>query len=101
MTRSPDASIAPAGTADPGTREPTLSLSGVVKRWDSARPPVLDGVDLEVEPGSAVLITGRNGAGKTTLLRIAAGLITPDHGKVALLGLDSERERRGFQSRLG
>jgi ABC-2 type transport system ATP-binding protein len=44
---------------------------------------------------------GANGAGKTTLLRVAAGLLTPDTGKVALLGLDSDRDRRAYQQRLG
>jgi ABC-type multidrug transport system ATPase subunit len=35
---------------------------------------VLDGVDLDLEPGSIVLLAGSNGSGKTTLLRCVAGL---------------------------
>jgi ABC-2 type transport system ATP-binding protein len=62
---------------------------------------VLDGVDLELPGGSIVWLGGRNGAGKTTLLRIAAGLLAPDRGEVALHGLHPERDRCPYQRRLG
>jgi ABC-type multidrug transport system ATPase subunit len=62
---------------------------------------VLDGVDLRVEPGTAVHLSGRNGTGKTTLLRIAVGLIHADRGSVRLDGLDPVRDRRAYQRRLG
>ncbi len=74
---------------------------GVTKRWPSAEAPVLDNVDLQVTPGSAVRIGGQNGAGKTTLLRIACGLITPEHGQVSVRGLDPKRDRRAFQAAIG
>ena len=61
-----------------------LSVEGVGKRYRDH--VVLTGVDLEVELGEVVAITGENGAGKTTLMRICAGLIPPDHGKVAVGG---------------
>ena len=80
-------------------RAPALSLRGISKRWGPAQ--VLDGVDLDIEPGERVWVGGRNGAGKTTLLRIAAGLILPDSGEVELHGLHAERNRRAFHRRLG
>jgi ABC-type lipoprotein export system ATPase subunit len=39
-------------------------------------------VNLKVEKGEFVLLTGRSGSGKTTLLNLAAGLIRPTSGKV-------------------
>lgn len=39
-------------------------------------------LDLTVEPGSCLALTGPSGAGKTTLLRVVAGLLRPDSGKV-------------------
>jgi len=46
----------------------------------------LKGVDLDVEPGQIVGITGVNGAGKSTLLRCLAGLQGFDAGRVEVLG---------------
>ena len=43
---------------------------------------VLQGLDLEVEPGSITCIVGPNGAGKSTVLRVVSGLIAPRKGEV-------------------
>jgi ABC-2 type transport system ATP-binding protein len=82
-------------------RDPVLDLAGILKRWPSQEAPVLDRVDLKLDPGSAAAIAGRNGAGKTTLLRIAAGLIGAESGSVKVCGLDVERDRTEFQRRIG
>jgi NitT/TauT family transport system ATP-binding protein len=42
--------------------------------------PVLDGVSLELRPGSVTVVLGPSGCGKTTLLNIVAGLKAPDSG---------------------
>jgi len=44
--------------------------------------PLLDHVDLVIEPGQRVGLIGRNGTGKSSLLRIIAGGQNPDDGKV-------------------
>ena len=49
---------------------------------------VLDGVNLAVAAGGAVLLTGPNGAGKSTLLRVIAGLKRLDGGSVTFDGSD-------------
>ena len=90
-----------APTAAEHPAHAVLEVAGVVKRWRTDRPAVLDGVDLVVRPGEVVGVLGRNGAGKTTLLRIAAGLITPDAGRVSVDGLDPRRDRSSYQQRLG
>jgi len=48
------------------------------------RTTVLDGIDLHVPAGNALVLLGTSGAGKTTLLRVIAGLEEADAGGVAL-----------------
>lgn len=45
-------------------------------------------LDLEVDPGSFVVVRGRSGSGKTTLLNMLGGLDRPTTGKVLLEGED-------------
>ncbi|WP_019623889.1 ATP-binding cassette domain-containing protein [Thioalkalivibrio thiocyanoxidans] len=44
--------------------------------------PLLDGLNLSLEPGERVAVAGRNGEGKSTLLKVIAGAIQPDSGEV-------------------
>ena len=59
----------------------------------------VDGVTLEVEPGTSLAVTGPSGCGKSTLLGLMAGLERPSAGSVSLGGYEisslpeSERER--------
>jgi zinc transport system ATP-binding protein len=48
--------------------------------------PVLERINLTVEPGDFLGIIGPNGSGKTTLLRIVLGLLPPTRGAVRLFG---------------
>jgi ABC-type multidrug transport system ATPase subunit len=70
-----DALEGPAAAPAPGRVR--VSARGV-RKWD-----VLNGVDLELRDGQAMLLMGANGAGKSTLLRILAGLLEADAGEIA------------------
>jgi len=45
-------------------------------------PPLLDGINFQLEAGDRLCLLGRNGAGKSTLLRIMSGEFTPDGGEI-------------------
>ncbi|MEM9352430.1 MAG: ATP-binding cassette domain-containing protein [Planctomycetota bacterium] len=47
-------------------------------------PPLLDGVNCQIESGQRIGLLGRNGSGKTTLFRLLSGEIEPDHGQCAV-----------------
>ena len=48
---------------------------------------LLQGIDLDIAPGTLAVVTGRNGSGKTTLLRLLAGVAVPSCGSVLLDGI--------------
>jgi ATP-binding cassette subfamily F protein 3 len=57
-----------------------ITLTNITKSY--AGKPVLQGIDLQVDPRERIAIVGANGAGKSTLLRIIAGREQPDEGTV-------------------
>ncbi len=88
----------PAATrARPAAGAMPLALRGVGKRWRKDQPPVLDGIDLDLDIGTKTWIVGRNGVGKTTLLRIAAGLIDPDRGRAQVWGFTAAERPERYQ----
>ncbi len=74
-----------------------LAINRISKRWRADLPPVLEELDLTLEPGTRTWIGGRNGVGKTTLLRIAAGLIEPEAGRVTAWGFTARQNRIRYQ----
>ena len=46
-------------------------------------PLLLDGINLQLEPGDRLCLMGRNGTGKSTLMKLISGEITPDGGEIA------------------
>jgi putative ABC transport system ATP-binding protein len=84
---------------------PLLEVRALTKSYDEGRIEALRGVDLAIEGGEYVAISGPSGSGKSTLLQLLGGLDTPTSGEVlfenAALGtaldLDSYRSRKvGF-----
>jgi ABC-2 type transport system ATP-binding protein len=72
-----------------------IEATGLEKSYGDVH--VLDGVDLEVPPGSVFALLGPNGAGKTTTVRILSTLIAPDRGTARVAGHDVVAGRRGVR----
>jgi ABC-2 type transport system ATP-binding protein len=77
------------------SREPAVSLQGVVKRFGSVT--ALDHLELDVHEGETLTLLGPNGAGKTTAIRVMLGLRRPDTGTAALFGRDPHEPRTRAQ----
>jgi len=65
---------------------PVLRLAGIRKNFGGFT--ALNGVGLDLAPGSIHAVIGPNGAGKTTLLQVLTGVIAPTAGQVWLHGTD-------------
>ena len=61
----------------------------------------VDGLDLTIPRGEIFGLLGPNGAGKTTTIEILEGLLPPDEGRVAVLGLHWSTDERALRQRLG
>ena len=83
---------------------PVIEVQNVHKSFGSNH--VLRNFSLNVNAGENVAILGKSGSGKSVLIKCIINLMTPDHGKIKVLGvdigqlspdeLDSMRARVGF-----
>ncbi|MES2744178.1 MAG: ABC transporter ATP-binding protein [Bdellovibrionota bacterium] len=84
---------------------PIIQLKNVHKTFQisSQKVDALRGVDLTMQKGQLVSVTGRSGSGKSTLLHVIGTLDTPSSGAVALNGRDvsnlSDKDASLFRNR--
>ncbi len=91
-----------AGARPPPPLRGAITLKGVGFRYHDQAPPVLAGVDLEIQPGMSVALVGPSGSGKSTLLKLIAGLYPPGAGKVHYDGHDLwELDLRAVRQQIG
>ncbi|PSL19810.1 ABC transporter transmembrane domain-containing protein [Shimia abyssi] len=88
--------------ASPSPVKGAISFESVSFHYPS-RPtvPVLDGINLTIEPGETVAFVGPSGAGKTTIIQMLLRFYDPTHGHVTLDGLSlSDMARDDFRRHL-
>ena len=70
------------------SQQPVVELRGVHKTYRLGQHviPALQGVDLVVQRGELLALTGPSGSGKSTILNLAGLIDTPDSGEILLAG---------------
>ncbi len=74
----------------------------VTVQTEKGEVPILNGLDLTIEDGKLVVVTGPNGGGKTTLAKAIMGIVPASAGKIVYNDTDitnlsvSERARLGI-----
>jgi phospholipid/cholesterol/gamma-HCH transport system ATP-binding protein len=82
---------------------PKIRIRGLKKSFGDKK--VLDGVDLDVMSGTAMVVIGGSGTGKSVLIKSVLGLVTPDAGIIEIDGEDvlkvSRRRARELRAQIG
>jgi ABC-2 type transport system ATP-binding protein len=78
---------------------PAIATTGLRKSFGDQ--VVLDGLDLNVPPGTVFALLGPNGAGKTTTVKILSTLISADAGEAQVAGHDLAREPDAVRAAIG
>lgn len=67
---------------------PQIKMSNLKYRWPGQRDWLLDMKELSVLQGEKLFIRGASGSGKSTFLNLLGGVITPQQGRIEVLGTD-------------
>jgi ABC-2 type transport system ATP-binding protein len=76
-----------------------IVVDGIKKHFGKVH--ALEGVSLEVQPGTVLGLLGPNGAGKTTLVKILTTLLVPDEGHATVAGYDVVRDAAKLRHTIG
>ncbi len=97
---------APLKTIEDGTREleqfrSEVHFDGVTFAYTD-RESVLEGLTLRFKKGEMSALVGASGSGKSTIINLLVRLFDPDHGAVAIDGIDlKELERASWLEKIG
>ncbi|MBN8867738.1 MAG: thiol reductant ABC exporter subunit CydD, partial [Solirubrobacterales bacterium] len=98
----PAAVTPPTGPSQPAP-DPSagaIEFSGASFSWPG-REPVLESIDLRLEPGETVALVGPSGGGKTTLANLLLRLAEPAEGRISCDGTDlAEVDPREWRRRI-
>lgn len=102
--RAWDTAVELRGVTKAFTQRQHAAGEGVLKELfhrTQRRVDALREVDLRIGRGEFVAYAGPNGAGKSTTFKLLCGMLTPDAGRVRLMGLDPLKERIALMRRVG
>src|SRR5690554_4388802 len=89
-----------SGQPEPGSAPDAIRLCGVSLRYNGG-PALFDQLNLTIERGEVIALTGPSGGGKSTLLHLLAGFIRPNAGTVAVFGHSAGASPFGWLAQKG
>jgi branched-chain amino acid transport system permease protein len=81
------------------TSRPILKLQNLQKHFGGLK--AVDGIDVEVVPGTVHALIGPNGSGKTTSLNVVNGIYRPTAGTILFDGIDVTQSKPHARASLG
>lgn len=84
----PEHSRQPRLVEPPDPRSAPILVKSVSVSVAGRDRPVLDSVELRIEPGETVCVVGLNGSGKSTVVDLLAGFLAPTSGSITVGGVD-------------
>jgi len=91
----PEVQDAPGAPDLPASTRPRVVFENVGFHYNgSTDTPVLEGINLTVEPGQTVAILGATGAGKSTLINLIPRFYDPSEGRILIDGVDIRQVRQ-------
>lgn len=57
-------------------------------------------ISFNIDRGHILGLIGENGAGKTTIVKLVCGILSPNTGKIEVLGMDPFQKQRDFKQRV-
>ena len=78
-----------------------IELVEVSFRYVPSESPILDRINLRIDPGTSVAFVGASGAGKTTLVDLMLGLLDPTSGTIRIGGRPLPDVRGSWQRAVG
>ncbi|MCC6794782.1 MAG: ABC transporter ATP-binding protein [Candidatus Hydrogenedentes bacterium] len=78
---------------------PVITVRDLTCRF--GKKTALDRISFAIQPGRVFGLVGENGAGKTTLMKHLLGSLTPQQGKVQVLGIEPTRDPAALLAKIG
>lgn len=79
-----------------------IEIKNIVFKYADSTSKLLNNINLTINKGDIIGITGSSGSGKSTLLKIISGLITPNEGDIRIDGNSLQSDQvNSWQNQLG
>ncbi|HEY9045183.1 MAG TPA: ABC transporter ATP-binding protein [Ohtaekwangia sp.] len=78
-----------------------VRLEGLTKQYPKSNKAAVSNLSLHIPEGSVYGLLGPNGAGKSTTVMMLCGLMRPDAGSIAVLGMNMAEESIAIRKQIG